>query len=69
MYAVKFPVVSLGDLIVSVLAIRPSFSGINPAEVDRLLREIKIRSTTSYGEEVKPSIPYREILLHVKLPY
>jgi hypothetical protein len=30
-----------------------------PTEVDGFLRVIKIRSTTSYGGEVKPSVPCR----------
>jgi hypothetical protein len=33
------------------------------------LRAIKIRSTTSFGEEVKPSAPCRKILRHVKNPF
>jgi hypothetical protein len=45
--------VDLGGLLVSVLA------GLILTEVDGFLRVIKIRSTTSYGGEVKPSVPCR----------
>jgi hypothetical protein len=31
--------------------------GSNPAKEDGFLRVIKIRSTTSFGGEVKPSVP------------
>jgi hypothetical protein len=40
--------------VVSVLATGPKVAGSIPAEVDVFLRVIKIRSTTSFGEEVKP---------------
>jgi hypothetical protein len=40
----------------------------NPAENDRFLRAIKIRSTTSFGGEVKPAALYRTILQHVNDP-
>jgi hypothetical protein len=32
------------------------------------LRAIKICSTLSFGGEVKPSAPFREILQHLKIP-
>jgi hypothetical protein len=32
------------------------------------LRAIKIHSTTTFGEKVKPSTPYNKILWHVKNP-
>jgi hypothetical protein len=44
------------------------FTGSNSAESDGLLRTIKIRSTTSFGGEEKPSAPCRKILRHVKDP-
>jgi hypothetical protein len=34
-----------------------SSAGSNPAEDDGFLRVIKIRGTTSFGAEVKPSVP------------
>ena len=37
----------------------PRFAGSIPAEVDGFLRVIKIRSTTSFGGEVKPPVPCR----------
>jgi hypothetical protein len=44
--------VALGGLVVSVLATGPKVR-------DGFLRVIKIRSTTSFGGEVKPSVPCR----------
>jgi hypothetical protein len=42
--------------VVSVLAPGPKVRGFNP---DGFFRVIKIRSTTSFGGEVKPSVPCR----------
>jgi hypothetical protein len=47
----------------------PRFRDSNPAEDDGFLRAITIRSITSLGGEVKPSVPCRKILRHVKEPY
>jgi hypothetical protein len=44
------------------------FAVSNPVDDDGFSRVRKIRSTTSFGEEVKPSVPYRKIL-HFKDPY
>jgi hypothetical protein len=44
----------------------PRFVGLNTVEDYRFLRAIKIRSTTSFGGEVKPSLTCGEILRHVK---
>jgi hypothetical protein len=44
----------LGGLVVSALATEPKVRGFNG-----FLRVIKIRSTTSFGGEVKPSVPCR----------
>jgi hypothetical protein len=50
--------VHLGGLVVSVLANGPKVRGFDPpTEVDGFLRMIKIQSTTSFGGEVKPSVP------------
>jgi hypothetical protein len=46
---IRMAKVALGGLVVSVL----------PTEGDGFLRVIKIRSTTSFGGEVKPSVPRR----------
>jgi hypothetical protein len=45
--------------VVSVLATEPG-------QGDGFLRAIKIRSTPSFGWEVKPEVPCRNILRHVK---
>jgi hypothetical protein len=47
----------------------PRFAGLNLAEDDGFLMAIKIHTTASFGGEVKPSVPCREILRHVKNPY
>jgi hypothetical protein len=52
---------------VSVFAIGPKFIGFIPALGDGFLRTIKIRSTPSFGGEVKSSAPCRKILKHVKM--
>jgi hypothetical protein len=49
-----------------VLAFGPRFAGSNPADGYEVLTAIKILSTPSFGEEVKPEDPYRNILRHVK---
>jgi hypothetical protein len=49
-------VIDLGGLVVSVLATGPKVRGFKP---DGFLRVIKICSTTSFGGEVKPSVPCR----------
>jgi hypothetical protein len=51
---------------VSILAIRPKIRGFKPGRVDVFLRAIKFRSTHSSGGEVKPEVPCRNILRHVK---
>jgi hypothetical protein len=45
--------------VVSVLATGPKVAGSIPVDVDGFLRAIKIRSKTSFGGEVKPSVPCR----------
>jgi hypothetical protein len=52
--------------VVSVLATGPKGCGLEPGQGDVLLRAIKIRSTSSFGWEVKPKVPCRKILRHVK---
>jgi hypothetical protein len=47
----------------------PRFAGLNPAKDSGFLRAIKTLSTTSFGGEVKPSVPCCEILQHVKELY
>jgi hypothetical protein len=43
--------------VVSVLATEPKVAGSIPTKVDGFLRVIKIHSSTSFGGEVKPSVP------------
>jgi hypothetical protein len=54
--------------VVSVLATGPKGRGFKPGRGDEFLRAIKIRSTPSFGWEVKPEVPCRKILRHVKDP-
>jgi hypothetical protein len=51
----------LGGLVVSVLATGPKGRGF-----DGILRVIKIRSTPSFGWEIKSQVTCRKILRHVK---
>jgi hypothetical protein len=51
---------------VSVLAIGPEVCGFKPGRGDIILRAINIRSTPSFGGEVKPLAPRCKILLNVK---
>jgi hypothetical protein len=52
----------LGGVAVSVLAIGPKGRVFKPDQGDGFLREIQIRSTPSFGWEVKPEVPCRKIL-------
>jgi hypothetical protein len=58
----------LGGVVVSVNAIGPEGRGFKPGRGDGFLRAIKIRSTPTFGWEVKPDVPCRKILRHVKDP-
>jgi hypothetical protein len=57
---------SLGGVVVSVLATGPYGRWLKPGRGDGFLRAIKIRSTPSFGWSVKPEVPCRKILRHVK---
>jgi hypothetical protein len=57
---------SLGRVVVSVLVTGSKGRGFAAGRGDGFLRAIKIRSTTSFGWEVKPDVPCRKILRHVK---
>jgi hypothetical protein len=46
----------------------PRFVGSNLAEDGGFLKAIKIQSTTSFEGEVKPPVPCRKTLRHVKSP-
>jgi hypothetical protein len=55
---------------VSVLAIGPTVRGFKPDQGRWIfLQVLKIHSTPSFGGEVKPSVPCRKILRHVKEPF
>jgi hypothetical protein len=56
----------LGGVVVSVLATGPKGRGFEPGQGDGFLRAIKNRSIPSFGSEVKPKVPCRKILRHVK---
>jgi hypothetical protein len=51
---------------ISVLATGSKGRGFEPSQGHGLLRAIKILSTPSFGWEVKPEVPCRKILRHVK---
>jgi hypothetical protein len=58
--------VGLGGIVVSGLAIGQRLAGSNLAEDDEFLLAMEIRSTTSFGVEVKQPVPNCKILRHVK---
>jgi hypothetical protein len=58
----------LGDVVVSVLATGPKGRGLKPGRGDVFLMAIQIRSTPSFGWEVKPDVPCRKILCMLKIP-
>jgi hypothetical protein len=55
----------LGGVVISVLAAGPKGRGFKPGLGDEFLRAIKIRSTPSFGWEIKPEVPCSKILRHV----
>jgi hypothetical protein len=55
--------------VVACLPLDPRFGGSNPADSDGFLRAIKVRGTTSFRGAVKPSVPCRHSLRHVKELY
>jgi hypothetical protein len=58
----------LGGRVVSVLATGLKCRGFKPGRSDGYLRAIKIRSTPSFVQEIKPQALYRKILMHIKNP-
>jgi hypothetical protein len=54
---------------VAYLPLDPRFAGSDLAEDSGFLRAVDIYGTTSFGGEVKLSVPCRKILRHVKEPY
>jgi hypothetical protein len=59
----------LGGVVGSVLVTGPKGRGFKSGRGDGFLRAIKIRSTPSFGWEVKPEAPCRKILRHVKAAF
>jgi hypothetical protein len=60
--------VTLGGLMVNVLAAGPNARGLNPDRGRWIFMPIEICSATFFRGEVKPSVPYCRILRHVKNP-
>jgi hypothetical protein len=58
----------LGGAMDSVLATGPKGCGFKPSRGNGFLRVTKIRTTPSFGWEVKPEVPCCKILWHVKDP-
>jgi hypothetical protein len=58
---------SLGAVAVSVLVTRPKYRGFKPGRGDGFLRATKIRSTPSFGWEVKPEVPCHKIYGMLKI--
>jgi hypothetical protein len=52
-----------------VLVVGARFAGPNMAEDDVLLKVIKIRGTTFFGEKVKPSVSCHKILRYYNVTY
>jgi hypothetical protein len=52
--------------VVNVLAVGPKIRGLKPDQGRWIFRAIKIRSTLSFGGEIKPSVPCPEILRLLK---
>jgi hypothetical protein len=59
----------LGDLVVSVLAIGLKVRRFKPCREQSVLRAIRIRSTTFFGRDEKPSVPCRKTLRHDPYEY
>jgi hypothetical protein len=66
MERIKLSQSRLGGVVISVLTTGPKCRGFKPGRGDGFLRAIKIRSTLSFGWEVKPEIPCRKNLPRVK---
>jgi hypothetical protein len=64
----KLHIGRLGGVVVNVLATGPKGRGFKHGRSDGFITAIQIRSTPSFGWEVKPEVPCRKILRHVKDP-
>jgi hypothetical protein len=54
--------------VVSMLDIGPKVRGFKPGRGRWIFKGEKIRSTPSFGSEVKPPTPYRKIFGMLKIP-
>jgi hypothetical protein len=61
--------VAIHGLLVAFLPLDPTFAGVKPGLRRLIFVDGKIRSTTSFGREVKPSVACDNILLYVKDPF
>jgi hypothetical protein len=61
--------VALGGLVIIMLAIWLKVRGFKPGRGRRILTATEIRSTTSFGGQVKPSVPWGKILQHFNKTY
>jgi hypothetical protein len=66
MIQIKPTLVVRGGLVVIVLAIELNVRGFKPDRERQIFKGEKVRSTTSFGEEVKPAVPCRMIVRNVK---
>jgi hypothetical protein len=64
--SIKIQASRLGGVVVSMIATGPKGHGFKPGQGKGFLRAIKICRTPSFRWEVKPEIPCRKILWHVK---
>jgi hypothetical protein len=61
--------IAFGGIIINMLGIRPKVRVFKPGRGRWILKQIKLRSTTSFVRELKLSVPCRKILRQVKYPY
>jgi hypothetical protein len=66
-YLTRGPFSRLSGVLVSVFATGPKSRSLKYIQGDGFLRAIKIRSTLSFGWEIKSEAPCRKILQHVKI--
>jgi hypothetical protein len=66
-YIVIDTVVTLGGIVVSLLAIGLKFQEFKPGRGRWIFKGNKIRGTTFFGGEVKPLIPCRKILQNLQV--
>jgi hypothetical protein len=62
----SFYTLEITPSVVIVFATGPKFRGLKPGRGGRIFKGDKIRSTSYLGGAVKPSVPCRTMLRHVK---